>query len=145
MTQKAAIAYRQRLLQSLRRRKFVRCRFVGDDALVTRVFEATRPTAAVKAKIDEHLPCRLYPIPGGYLIKWLYEDSGLPSGDFAIEAGGWNHEHCDICNRTIDVGDTAWLTARGSLYHLCRYCYGRVVHLRRADGTKRARPANDLL
>ena len=51
-------------------------------------------------------------------------------------AGGWDHDHFEVCNRTIAVGDTSWLTARGSPYHLCRYCYGRVVRLRRADNSR---------
>jgi len=72
---------------------------------------------------------RWYPSDSGYVIKWPYDGSEPPSEGFRIEPKGWDHEHCDACNRTISLGSRVWLTLRGSFYVLCRYCHRRMVQL----------------
>jgi len=123
---------RNRLLWRLRGRRFERFRFDGCDALTTRVPEGCPVPPAVRANLDEPQPMRGYPVKGGYLYKWPYTDAAAPPAGFVVEAGGWDHEHCDACNRNIEVGGTAWLTERGSCFQLCPYCHRRVVQLGRA-------------
>jgi hypothetical protein len=132
VAKKRTVDERTRLLRSLRRRQFDRFRFIGSDALVARVRESAPVPGPVKAKIDESLPSRWYPVGDGYLVKWQHDRSGVTSEDFSVEAGGWDHEHCDACNRTVDVGDTVWVTVRGSFYKLCPYCYRQVAQISRA-------------
>ena len=120
----------RRLLWRLRRRQFDRFRFVGNDALVARVFNGSPVPPEVQARLDEGEPSRWYPVEGGYLIKWRYDGVEVVKEGFRVETGGWDHEHCDACHRTIPVGGTCWLTLRGSFYQLCPYCYRRLAQLR---------------
>jgi hypothetical protein len=126
---------RDRLLRGLRWRVFDRFRLNGADALVAHLSESDPAPTSVQAQINMHLPCRLYPVEGGCLVKWRDNGEGLPSADFWIEPGGWDHEHCDACDRNIEVNGTAWLTVRGSFFQLCPYCYRRVQHLRHRPGS----------
>jgi len=125
----AAADPRLRFLWGVRRRWFEQFRFVGLDALVARV-SADGPTSpAVQAKRAEGGDMRMYPVTGGYLYKWPYgAGDEVPEG-FAVEAGGWDHVHCDACNRTMNAGGTVWLTVRGSFVQLCPYCYRRAMQL----------------
>jgi hypothetical protein len=133
VARKAGADERDRLLRSLRRRVFDRFRYQGSDALVAHVPEDAPIPPAVQAKIGEPVASRWYPVEAGHLVKWRH-DGEIPSEDFWIETGGWNHEHCDGCNRSIEVeGTAAWLTVRGSFYKLCPYCYRRVAQLGRVS------------
>jgi hypothetical protein len=123
---------RTRLLWRLRRRRFDRFRFRGLDALVARVPDATPVPLAIQAKIDGGSPQRWYPVVGGYLVKWPHDGGVVPTEGFWVEPGGWDHQHCDGCNRTIGVGGTVWLTVRGSWGQLCPYCHRRVAQFGRA-------------
>ncbi len=128
----AAAEERNRLLRSLRRRRFERVRFKGCDALVAWVPEGQPAPNVVQAGIETGTDMRIYPIKGGYLFKWPYMGAAGPLEGFRVEVGGWDHEHCSACNRNIEIDGTAWLTARGSYFQLCPYCYRRVVQFRRA-------------
>ena len=121
---------RVRLLRTLRRRRFERFRLHGLDALVAHVPDDGPVPPAVAARLDERRSdMRMYPVPGGYLYKWPQHRGAEPPDGFRVEPGGWDHEHCDACSRTIRVGGTAWLTVRGSAAQLCPYCYRRVRQL----------------
>jgi hypothetical protein len=125
---------RTRLLRRLRRRRFDRIRFKGLDALVARVTNSETVPAAVQTRIDRGPPQRWYPqSDGAYLVRWPYTGGAVPSENFQFEPGGWDHEHCDGCNRHIKVGHTFWQTRRGSCFWLCPYCYRRLLELSR-DG-----------
>ena len=114
---------RTRLLRRLRRRRFDRIRFRGLDAVVIRVpDDAAAPPPAVAARHAEQGPMRLYPVEGAHLVKWPHAGGPVPEG-CTVEPGGWDHEHCDVCNRHINAGRTFWQTARGSCFWLCPYCY----------------------
>jgi hypothetical protein len=41
--------------------------------------------------------------------------------------GGWDHEHCDLCNKHIDDGDKYWLFEDGRSEFLCDACYAVTV------------------
>ncbi len=85
---------------------------MGQDALVARLPQEGPAPPAVRALIDDRPSVRIYPVEGGHLYKWRHLGGGTPGEGFAIESGGWDHEHCDACNRMIGVGATAWLTER---------------------------------
>jgi hypothetical protein len=132
---------RLRLLRRLRRRRFMRIRFRGLDAVVAEVSDASPPPPAVQAKIDEGPPQRWYPIEGGgYLVRWPHTSGAVTADGLRFDPGGWDHEHCDGCNRPIWVGQTFWQTARGSCFWLCPYCYRRLRQLQDAEPGAHARP-----
>src|SRR5262245_56327651 len=100
------------MLRRFRRRRFERFRFAGSDALVARV-----PDGGAAPRPPEHVDTRsmrIYPVRGGHLFKWEYDRADGPVEGFEVEPGGWDHEHCDACDRTIAVGGIVWLTVRGS-------------------------------
>jgi hypothetical protein len=124
---------RMRLLRRLRDRRFDRIRFRGLDAVVIRVpDDAADPPPAVRDRVASRQPMRLYPVAGAHLVKWPHAGGPVPEG-CTIEPGGWDHEHCDGCNRHINVGGTFWQTARGSCFWLCPYCYRRLRQLQGAE------------
>lgn len=130
---KAQDGERLRVLRRLRRRRFDRIRFRGLDAVVIRVSDdAAALPPAVAARHAEGGPMRLYPVDGAHLIKWPHTGGPVPDG-CAVEPGGWDHEHCDGCNRHINAGRTFWQTARGSCFWLCPYCYRRLGQFQDAD------------
>ena len=127
MAKKAGSDERSKLLWRLRHRRFGRFIFAGQDALTIRASENGLP-ASVQAQFG-NLRFRVYPVEGGYIYKWPRLPGVATPEGFAVEPGGWDHEHCDGCNRTIRIDGSAWLTTRGSYYELCPYCYRRVRKL----------------
>jgi hypothetical protein len=124
---------RTRLLRRLRGRRFERIRFPGWDAVVLRVpDDVTAPPPVVRDLVARRQPMRLYPVAGAHLVKWPYAGGAVPEG-CTVEPGGWDHLHCDGCNRHIKAGRTLWQTARGRAVWLCPYCYRRVRQLEGAD------------
>ncbi|HEV3261265.1 MAG TPA: hypothetical protein VG013_30710 [Gemmataceae bacterium] len=131
MTKERREDERTQLLRRLRRRRFDRTRFQGVDAQVS---DSAPVPPAVQAKIDQGLPQRWYPVEaGGYLVRWPHTGGAAPDEGLRIEPGGWDHEHCDGCNRRIEVRGTFWQTARGSCFWLCPYCYRRMRQLGQAE------------
>lgn len=132
---------RLRLLRRLRRRRFQRIRFRGLDAAVTEMSGTAPLPPAVQARLDQGLPLRIYPLGGDrYQVRWPHASGDLASEGVSLLAGGWDHEHCDGCNRNIEVGETFWQTARGSCYWLCPYCYRRLQQLARSGSSPAWRP-----
>lgn len=121
---------RTRFLRRLRGLPFDRIRFRPLDAVVTRLRESARIPPAIQARIENGQPSRWYAVKGGaHLVKWPHiGESPLPEGHW-LEPGGWDHEHCNGCDRHIRPGRTFWQTASGSCYWLCPYCYRRLRQL----------------
>ena len=61
--------------------------------------------------------------PYGKLSK-LKPGQGLPNGALLV-SGGWNHEHCELCNTHIDPGDLAYTNADG--LWVCASCFQNYV------------------
>jgi len=123
---------RTQLLRRLRRRRFDRIRFRALDAVVVRVTDSDGLPPFIRARIANGLPSRWYPVEGGgaHLVKWPHTgEATLPEGHW-IEPGGWDHEHCNGCNRHIRVGRTFWQTRVDPCLWLCPYCYRRLRQLR---------------
>lgn len=132
MVKQQGVVERDRLLRSLKGRRFERIRFPGADAVVVRVpDDAAIPPPSVLDMLNRKRPMRIFPVgDGAHLVKWLHiGDETLPEGH-SLEAGGWDHLHCSACNRHILAGRTFWQTAFGSCFHLCPYCYRRLHQLR---------------
>jgi hypothetical protein len=120
------------MLRKLRRRKFSHVRVAGADALLAFVPNEGEVAPAVRERLN--LPCdqRWYPTDAGHLVKWSHQGEPFDSQEFRLEAGGWDHEHCSVCNDTIRVNEECWITERGSFVVLCRACHRRLARLRRA-------------
>jgi hypothetical protein len=60
----------------------------------------------------------------GNAIGWQPVGKALPNGatDLGIKPGGWDHEHCGVCNRHIDPDDPIGYTDDDG-YFLCSPCY----------------------
>ena len=81
-------------------------RFVGTDG---QTYRRTRQAGAVRATAIE-----------------ARADSHDDEGPTWIIPGGWNHEHCAICNAHIDPGDRYFFHA-GYNQYLCAECYLKYV------------------
>src|SRR6188768_4360280 len=60
----------------------------------------------------------------GDVIGWAPAGQKLPANAVAleIEPGGWDHEHCDLCARHIDVKFPTYYTDAEE-HRLCPQCY----------------------
>jgi len=74
-------------------------------------------------------PLIFEPSPAYYWEKGAWTNSeesakrsAGPEGVTAVP-GGWDHEHCDLCNKHIDNGDKYWLFEDGRPEFLCDACY----------------------
>jgi hypothetical protein len=94
---------------------FRKCRFVHS------IFEARDAYRALKPTKD----------------LWEYMRKRAEMGEEAFDdpseyervAGGWDHEHCDVCMGRIEPGDTYWANERPGDVDLCEKCYVRVLSL----------------
>lgn len=123
---------RDQLLERLRGEQFDQIRLRARDAVVVRVpDDADEAPPFLDELIARRQPFRMFPVEGNaHLIKWPHsEKDTLPEGH-SIETGGWDHEHCDGCNRHIDAGRTFWQTVSDPCFWLCPYCYRRLQQLR---------------
>jgi hypothetical protein len=48
-----------------------------------------------------------------------------PSSERQLVAGGWDHEHCDLCRSHIDAGEFGYCDPGG--HWMCEKCYERYV------------------
>lgn len=106
------------------------------DALVVFVPEGQDPPPDVQQVLDEIGPQRWYPEEGGHVVRCPYVVHTFDEKLFKVEKGGWDHEHCDACSGTIDVGQSCWVAEahEGYGYLICDDCYQK---MRRKSGPKR--------
>ena len=110
-------------------RKFSHVRAAGADALVRFVRKDETLPPAVKARVDAWGISRWYPVKGGFMLKCPYQGQSFDPDHIQIEDGGWDHEHCDVCSATINVGVGCWITRRGRFIVLCEKCHRRVLRM----------------
>ena len=109
--------------RGLRADMFRKTIFVKADALVVFIPEGQEPSPEVKKVLDEIGPQRFYPKEGGYLVKCPSVIASFDENLFTIEKDGWNHEHCDSCGTTIDVGESYWISETDEIILVCNGCY----------------------
>jgi hypothetical protein len=93
---------RDRLTQDMFRKAI----FPGTDALVAFVPQDSASSSKVKDAVDEVGDGRWFPVSGGWKVKCPYVGQEFDGELFTIEEGGWDHVHCDLCNRTINAGQS---------------------------------------
>lgn len=93
---------RARLTQGMFRKAI----FPGMDALVAFVPQDRERFDTIKKAVDAMGESRWFPVSGGWKVKCPHVGQEFDERLFTIEEGGWDHVHCDICNRTIDAGQT---------------------------------------
>jgi hypothetical protein len=114
-------------LEGLTAEKFRKAVCPETDALVVFVPEGKNPPPEVQRVLDEAGPQRWFPIEGGNLVKCPCVVDTYDESLFKLEKGGWDHEHCDSCGRTIDVGDSYWVAEDANEFILiCNVCHQRL-------------------
>jgi hypothetical protein len=53
------------------------------------------------------------------------DQAGPPNATTRIVPGGWDHEHCELCNAHIDAGNVGYCDS--SEHWVCEACYARYV------------------
>jgi hypothetical protein len=96
------------------------------DALVAFVPGNTRPTPPVQEQINARGQSRWYPAEGGHLVKMPYQGDPVPMEHFRVEAGGWDHEHCDQCGEHIRAREQCWVTSDADFAVICDSCYRKM-------------------
>jgi hypothetical protein len=114
------------------RRKFRPGRLRTADALVAFVPDVGEVPAAVDRALHVPADQRWFPADGGHLVKWRHRGELFDGASFQLEPGGWDHEHCSVCNGTIKAREDCWVSKRGQFILLCKRCHGRLEELCRA-------------
>ena len=70
---------------------------------------------------------RLYPHPGGGIMKAPYDGGPFDSNVFRIEAGAWDHTTCDLCNKRIPAMILCYVTKEDPYHALCESCFSNHV------------------
>jgi len=97
------------------------------DALVVFIPKGREPSPEVKKVLDEAGPQRWFPKEGGNIVKCPHVVDTFDEGLFKIEKGGWDHEHCEACGATIDVGKSCWEAETDDEFFLiCEGCYQKL-------------------
>ncbi|HJZ56975.1 MAG TPA: hypothetical protein VKE74_18545 [Gemmataceae bacterium] len=96
--------YRRRLLDECRGRQFVRRTFASYPSL--RAIE---------------------PSEDGWYVSEPYTGQNYDPEKFWVCEGGWDHEHCHVCNATIDPGDEYWQSDEPWPLELCLACHERLM------------------
>jgi hypothetical protein len=97
--------------------------FPGTDALVAFVPQDRATSDRVKEAADEIGDGRWFPVPGGWKVKCPYVGQEFDEELFTIEEGGWDHVHCDICNRTISTGQPCRVSDEEDCHVICEDCF----------------------
>jgi hypothetical protein len=71
---------------------------------------------------------RWFPVAGGHRVLMPFDDGPYDASRCAIEAGAWDHEHCECCGDRIPAMTLCHVTEPGEPYILvCSGCYARHV------------------
>ena len=116
----------QNPLKDLRSEMFEKETFQAIDALVVFIPKGQKPSKEVQRVLDEAGSQRHYMKDRGNIIKCPFVVESFDNTLFEIEKGGWEHEHCDICNSTISVGDSYWISEENEVYLICNNCYREI-------------------
>ena len=75
-------------------------------------------------------PARYFRLNG--VTGWQPDDGPLPDGaeDLGVRAGGWDHEHCELCRATIGAGGAAEGRVTPHDLWLCEPCFHRYAEPR---------------
>jgi hypothetical protein len=78
-------------------------------------------------------PCLARPLDeeGGTLYA-PYRGQPYDENQKELVEGGWDHEHCDVCNSRITDGDAYWTNDGPEHVDLCTACYPLVQQELRA-------------
>ena len=71
--------------------------------------------------MHEATSLRVYPVDGGNLWVVPFRDVADHAACFERKTRGWDHDHCDCCGETIDIGETLWSTEHQD-YGWCVLC-----------------------
>ena len=101
--------------------------FPGTDAAVVFVPKDAQPPKEVQEVLDRSPQQRWYPVEGGGRAKIPFYCAQGREHLFEREQKGWDHEHCDFCNATVNIGDLCWTApSDGGVFIFCRECYEKV-------------------
>jgi hypothetical protein len=112
-------------LKDLRVDIFQKETFQAMDALVIFIPKGQERSDEVQRVLDEAGSRREFPQDNGYIIRCPNVVDSFDKTLFEVEKGGWEHEHCDTCGRTIDVGDPYWIS-EDEVYLICDSCYQKL-------------------
>lgn len=115
------------VLQNLRAEMFQETSFPGMDALVAFIPKGQDIPSEVKQIVDDAEAGRWFPHEGGWKVVCPYTGQDFNSDLFAVENGGWEHEHCDACQGTISVGDSCRVAQTpDECFVICGNCYSKL-------------------
>jgi hypothetical protein len=73
-------------------------------------------------------PClvAIHPNQEGWIAVIPYDGRPYDASKYRIEATGWDHQHCSVCEVRIDEGDTWWVAPPPNEVGLCENCHARL-------------------
>jgi len=102
--------------------------FPGTDAAVFFIPEGQSPSVPVQQVLKRSGQQRWYPVPGGHRVKVPWHFSEGQEALCEREPKGWNHEHCDFCDASVQIEELCWTveSGRGGFWLFCKSCYDKL-------------------
>lgn len=101
--------------------------FPGTDAAMVFVADDAAPPPVIKEVLARSRQQRWYPVTGGHQAKIPFHFVAGHEELFEREPKGWNHEHCDFCDASIDVGELCWTApSKHGVFVFCKACYEKL-------------------
>jgi len=113
----------------LRRLSFMESRIPRLDALEVFVPTGAEDDEALSELMGRTGFSRWFPVEGGHRVQILFEGGQYDRNRFVFVEGGWDHEHCRRCQRTIEPMTLCWVTEGGPFMLLCIDCHTSVFGL----------------
>ena len=71
---------------------------------------------------------RWFPVQGGSRVLMPFDGGAYDASRFTVEAGAWDHEHCDVCRERISAMALCHVTEPEQPYVLlCAACFQKHV------------------
>jgi hypothetical protein len=67
------------------------------------------------------------PSEDGWYVSEPYTGQEYDAEMFLVCVGGWDHEHCSVCNAHIEPGDDYWESDDPCRLELCLACHERLA------------------
>jgi hypothetical protein len=114
-------------LDQFRRADLEEYPFPGTDAAAVFVAEGTQlspEVAEVFRRSGQHRWC---PAAGGHEVHIPFHFTKEQAHFFKRIERGWDHEHCDFCDASVNIGDRCWTAPSGrGFWIFCGACRAKL-------------------
>ena len=64
-----------------------------------------------------------------WVASFSFRGGSFDEAKFELVPGGWDHEHCEICNKRVENGDWYWKSSGPAEIDFCTECFPTIRDL----------------